>query len=174
MDQPQILTPDPRRRLVSTDPRMRSSQRQPLVFNAPQRSNLRRSNIIQDADALDQNSGNLNFQSQDFVTTASLDDTLRKFESSIESKTASMFNNLQNRDNYLLGEMSKMITASQETTNQRSNPQQPESKYGNKNATYQDLDVDNIAGGEQLQNALRGVNPADYIPGFEIFRLVNH
>ena len=47
MDQSQILTPDPRKRLVSTDPRLRSSQRQPLMFNAPQRSNLRRSNITQ-------------------------------------------------------------------------------------------------------------------------------
>ena len=74
-----------------------------------------------------------------------------------------MLNNLQQRDNYLLEEVSKMISntlnASQQDSIQRSQPQQ-------RNSKYEDLDVDNIAGGDKLQNALRGVNPADYIPGF--------
>ena len=125
-------------------------------------------------------------QAQEFVSTATLDETVRRLQDSMDERNSHILDTLnardqalaeqmKARDDDLLEKLSRLsstnlnvnqgpITRNLSSSGQSFQPQPREPQFQGNDFNYLDLDVDNIVGGSSLRNAMSGLNPDDFIP----------
>ena len=103
------------------------------------------------------------FLNQNFVSASTLNETVRDLQSTIAQRDEELENKLAARDTYLLQEVSKLFASmninqssqsDQSTRVPNVNVQSQSIQSQGVSMDYNDLDVDNIVGGDALQNAI--------------------
>jgi hypothetical protein len=117
------------------------------------------------------------------VSTTTLDETVRELQATMDLRNNMLLNTLNQRDlaqaeqlrfrdERLMQQVAQLISNRQESLNQvpaqRSNESRSlrpqENNQSQNNFDYQDLDPDNIVGGDALRNAMSRLNLNEVVP----------